>query len=140
MALNIRIFGVQLLCYLCPPFLHELFIGLKHLKSWEKSCTWYSYVWVNYESFDISFDLSEVGSINDERDGSEGIPSEVGAFVMDVFEEGGCDDVNWGFFFHLLDTDIYNSSEGSIFTLQKFGNGEEKLCTLILREVLSLIE
>ena len=61
--------------------------------------------------------MSEVGGVDDERDGSQGVSPEVRVFVMDIFEEGGGDNVDGGLFFHLFDADIDYSSECVVLAL-----------------------
>ena len=59
---------------------------------------------------------------------------------MKIFEKRRGDDINRRLFLHLFNADVHNSSQGWILTLEKFSDGKEKLSTLVLSEVLSLIE
>jgi hypothetical protein len=60
--------------------------------------------------------------------------------MMDVLEQRRGDYVDRRLIFHLLDTDIDNSPQSCVLALQQFGDGEEKLSSLIFGEVLALVE
>lgn len=60
--------------------------------------------------------------------------------MVDVFEEGRGDDVDGGLRFHLFDADVDDASEGGVFGLEQFGDGEEELGAFVFAEVFSLVE
>ena len=58
----------------------------------------------------VPFDLGETGGVDDEGNGPERVPAEVGVTVVDVLEKGASDDVDGGVLPHLLHVDVDGTS------------------------------
>ena len=84
--------------------------------------------------------MGEVGHVNDERDGPQGVSPEVGALVVDVLQQGGRHDVDRRLLPHFLHAYVHNSAEGRLLALQQLGYREEELRAFVLAEVFALVE